>query len=305
MPGYEAGDVESGEVKKGDTPFCAALLMNSTEGKSIDVTIKLNATATIIDIGILERIYSWTEQAKMRRFRNWLESLPSDFISIQNYVEKFILEQAGYVSNSTDPFFVPFPTDQTSRLGIPIVQPNIIANLAGWNHMSGFIIAVNFASTVFRERIQHIREGLQMMGLTDRAYYLSVLSFYLMWIVVPTILCTYILYAPPGEMFSIGGYRFLFLDRVDEEGVDSGIGTYETLFPGSNFIYIWWMMWGNMFAVLLQTLWFGCFTNRRPVFIMVSYVFVEFGKIIPNQGITESTPPWLRFLICLIIPFGS
>merc|ERR1719305_1036499 len=112
-----------------------------------------------------------------------------------------------------------------------------------------------------------------MMGLSDAGYYLAVFVFYMTWTIIPSVIFTYVLYAPQGKYIVpesssvLPGWGFGFLDRFHredgQEPIDSGIGNFETIFPGSNFMYLWWICWGNMFQALLQTLWCGCFTDRR------------------------------------------
>ena len=124
--GYEAGTLDEGEIKKGDTPFCAAFFMNATKGKeSVDVTIKLNASSTIVDLGMLDKVHYWDQGRRYRSFNNYLASLPREFLSLQNYIEKFMLEKAGYETNSTDPLIAPFPTDESVRLGIAVKEPEL------------------------------------------------------------------------------------------------------------------------------------------------------------------------------------
>ena len=37
------------------------------------------------------------------------------------------------------------------------------------------------ASQVFNERVNHLRDGLQMMGLTDRAFYTTIYAWFGIW----------------------------------------------------------------------------------------------------------------------------
>jgi hypothetical protein len=142
------------------------------------------------------------------------------------------------------------------------------------------VIAICFASTVFRERVQNIRDGLQMMGLTDKGYYLSVWVFFGLWTIVPTVVACLYMRTP--------------LQYSDP-----------FTYPGSNFAYVWYMMYCEMYTVFLLCLIIGCMTDRRPVMFIGTFVMLDFCRLIPEQAISAAMPAWQRFGLSLVLPVAS
>jgi ABC-type multidrug transport system ATPase subunit len=293
--GYQWGDPQGlpsdSDIEKGDTPICAAVHFRETDGDySLDATVQLNATATLrSDLSLLDSTYRWVETYRFRRFNGYTSGGPADLIAIQKFLENFVLEKAG-IANLTQPLFVPFPTDASVRFGWIVVEPMSLAGLCRGMHLSSFIIAICFAVTVFRERITHIRDGLQMMGLTDMGYYLAVYCFFGTWILIPTGLAIAWIWLPPPFV----------VDRGESEW-----GDWETFYPGSNFIYLWWCYWWNMMTIFMMTLFFGCFTNRRPVSIIASYVLIDFSVLVPFTVISPAMTWIERFGLSAFIPVAS
>ena len=181
-------------------------------------------------------------------------------------------------------------TDESTRFGWIVVDARALTDLCRGLHLSSFVIGVCFAMTVFRERINHIRDGLQMMGLSDMGYYLAVFAFYGTWILVPSGLAVLFIWTPPP----------FFVDRGKSE-----FGDWDTFYPGSNFIYLWYMYWWNMMTIFMMILFFGCFTNRRPVMIMCSYVLIDFSILVPFTVITPNMYWYERFGLAAFIPVAS
>jgi ABC-type multidrug transport system ATPase subunit len=290
MEGYEWGDVEVGSIKKGDTPICGAMHFGEATGSSVDVNIQLNASGLGRDLNLLDQTYKWTEGSRLQRFTGYLSGGASTYTALQKFIESFALQKAGHEDalngNLTEPYFVPFGTDSTSRFGTAVWYPEQIAGITTNFHRQGWMIAICFASTIFRERTQHIRDGLQMMGLTDKGYYLSVFSFFAAWVIIPTVLGAAYFYNP------------IFLGRGDS-------GVTGTLFPGSNFAYIWYLMYCELYTIFLMCLILGCVTDRRPVMFMLTFVLIDFQSILPDQLISAGMPSWQRFTLSLFLPVAS
>merc|ERR1719386_618603 len=95
---------------------------------------------------------------------------------------------------------------------------------------------------LLRERVAHLRDGLQMMGLTDGAFYLSAYIFFMLWTIPIVLLGCYTLCMP--------------------------IGLGETLYPNTNVLLLaayCWLFFQCYFS-LCNTL--GTVSNRKPVAIM-------------------------------------
>merc|ERR1719506_1596617 len=271
MEGYEWGNVEVGSIQKGDTPICGALHFGEASGSSVDVNIQLNASALGRDLNLLDQTYKWTQSSRLQRFTGYLSGGASTYTAMQKFIENFALEKAGHedvkTGNLTEPYFVPFATDSTSRFGVAVWFPEQIPGCTTNFHRGAWIISICFASTVFRERVTYIRDGLQMMGLSDKGYYASVFAFFKLWILIPTLISAAYFYNP------------IFLSRGD-----SGING--TLFPGSNFVYIWYIMFCEMYTVFLMCLILGCVTDRRPVMFMLTFVLLDVQTFLPDQVIS-------------------
>ena len=52
------------------------------------------------------------------------------------------------------------------------------------------VLALGCTVNVFNERVTHLRDGLQMMGLTDAAFYATIYVWYGLWCCFPAILGT-------------------------------------------------------------------------------------------------------------------
>jgi ABC-type multidrug transport system ATPase subunit len=284
LEGYEWGDVEVGGVKKGDTPICAALHFKPATGSSVDVNIQLNASNLGRDINLLDQTYKWTEPSRFQRFEGYLTGGATAYTAMQKFIENFALEKAGHPDalhgNMTEPYFVPFGTDGSERFGIAVWTPEQIPGLTTNFHRCSWVIAICFASTVFRERVQNIRDGLQMMGLTDKGYYLSVWVFFGLWTIVPTVVACLYMRTP--------------LQYSDP-----------FTYPGSNFAYVWYMMYCEMYTVFLLCLIIGCMTDRRPVMFIGTFVMLDFCRLIPEQAISAAMPAWQRFGLSLVLPVAS
>jgi ABC-type multidrug transport system ATPase subunit len=290
MEGYQWGDAAYMGIEKGATPFCAALHLGASAGTNVEVQIQLNASSALAgDLNLLDSTFKWTQSAQHRRYNSYMTGGPSSFIAFQKFFEQFTFEKAG-MEDATDPYFVPLPTDGRKRLGIAVWFPERIPAFVGDMHFSAYLIGIAFALTVFRERILHIRDGLQMMGLPDSGYYLSVFVFYGSWIMIPTIGAGAFMKHPPPFV----------LDRGD-----SGIEPWGTPYEGSTFVYIWWMYWFHVMTVFLHCLIFTCCTDRRPVLIILSYVFTDFSTVIPSQVLGPTTDWWLRWTVALLLPVAS
>jgi ABC-type multidrug transport system ATPase subunit len=308
--GYEMGEAAEGSIKKGDTPLCAALHFKDSTEKNIDVTIQLNSSTALAG-GPYQLDFStnfkWTESSQHARFSGYGEARgyggyiaggQSDFMALQKFVERFFLEKVG-VTDAADPVFVPMPTDGRKRFGIAVWFPEKLPELGGYLNFGAYLIAICFATTVHRERIQNIRDGLQMMGLTDAGYYVSVHAFYALWVILPVSIVILVIRNPPPK-FDLG------ISTWGVNRYDSGISDWGTFYEGSWMIFFWWILLWHMMSALIQCNIVGCLTNRKPVLYICTYLYFDtVCGIVPEQALTPTTSTLLYFTVLLLIPYSS
>lgn len=279
LPGYEDGEVETGAIKKGDTPFCGAVFFEDSLDGSLAFRLRLNGTTAPV-----EKSTSVDVEANNYHFMMYTMS---DWVVLQDAIENWFLGENDIERGNIA--FVPFPS-KGGKYGIFVsdqrVQATAVTDIAEKLHLVCCLIAFFTTSVIFRERCDHLRDGLQMMGLTDMAFYTSASVFVALFAIVSSPVFTFFFLQLPNW-------------PMPGEGEDS------VIFPKASFILIAVFLWVHTQTCFNVMNCCTCFTKRRPVGLMFMLLLVHILPSFLVFAFQPATPFYLRVLMQVLLPFPN